>query len=292
MKISLSAALFGVLILSVPTFGQVKKYRTNVATEPFTWVLYSYEAASDFENDNEVGGKVAIHEIEVLATPVYVEKEAYQAVMGIGFKQNQFVFEDVPQDDVDVYTITLPMDLIVPHDEWTFWGNVTPGLLSDLEDISGDDFRVMIYGMAMYDWKPNVQLAFGAAYDRVFGDDEIFPLGGVVWQIGEQCEINMILPMPRVTYAPSEKVQIFADVRPAGGVWNMYDEETDTDFDFKLEGYRFGMGFEYEVARHIWLHAAAGFSTERTYEFGEGNEQVFEAEADDTYFGRIGFIVR
>jgi hypothetical protein len=293
MRCVLKCLLITGVLCGLSTNLHAESYRaeSNVAAEPFTWLLYTYEHEAEFDADG-VDGNVTLHETDLYATPLFTEAGAWQMAVGLGLKRTDFVFDEIELDDLDLYSVLLPLDLMYDTDDWMFWGNITPALFTDFEELSNDDYRTLFHGMAMYRWRSNVEFALGAAYDRQFGEDELYPMGGVVWRIGEEWELNLVLPMPRITYAPSRTFQLFADVRPEGDYWNVSDEDLDEEFDFRLEGFRAALGFEYRVAPHVWLHLAAGSAFERKYEIEESDARTFESDAEDTYFVRGGLVVR
>lgn len=284
--------LLAVLPLLREAGAQTTPPPSNVPPEPFSWMLYTREAEAEFRAAAYGGGEGAIHELDFLGTPLYRCSGGCQLAVGLSFKWSGFEFDAVSLDDLDLYALGLSFDVVRTRGPWTFWANVAPSLFTDFERLTADDFRTLVGALAMYAWRPNAQWALGASYDREFGEDKLYPLAGAIWKIGRDWELNLVLPAPRATWAPGRKLLLFADARPAGGLWNVTDDETDGDLDFKLEGYRLGLGAEYELAPHLWLHAAAGASLERTYEIGDGHRRLLESDAEDTYFARAGLVVR
>ncbi|MBN1268318.1 MAG: hypothetical protein JXB04_01925 [Kiritimatiellae bacterium] len=286
------AVVLAVLVTACAVQAQTEPPSSNVPGEPFSWLLYAYEDEADFDAAEFGGGKASIHELDFLGTPLYQRAGPWQRAIGLLFRWNGFDFDAVDLDDLDLYTLGLSLDLIRTEGPWTLWANATPSLFTDFERLTDDDFHALLGGMATYAWRPNVQWALGASYDREFGEDKLYPMAGAIWRPAREWEFNLVLPMPRITWAPTSKFLLFADARPAGGLWNISDDETDEEFDFKLEGYRLGLGAEYELAPHIWLHAAAGTSIERNYEISSGHTELLKSDADDTYFARAGIVVR
>jgi hypothetical protein len=279
------------------------EYTTDVPDEPMSWLLFTYEGEAEFKNPPQVrqdgsgdpqpspeNGKVEMYELELNATPLLLGDEPWMLGVGTEFNWTRFDFKELPYKTEDLYIIKIPFSVIYEDEKWSVMGSVAPGVFSDLNDLTDDDFRITGYAMSYYKWNPRLKLALGAAYDRVFGRDELYPLAGVVWDVGEHLEFNLVLPYPAIIYSPSRRLLFFADARPAGSLWNV--EGTDEDSDFKLEGWRLGLGLEYEIYKHIWFHLGGGASVDRKYEYREKGFDYIDSDADDAFFVRTGIVIR
>ncbi|MBC8453557.1 hypothetical protein H8D64_00710 [PVC group bacterium] len=194
--------------------------------------------------------------------------------------------------DQDLYVISVPLDLIYGKGEpWLFWGNVSPGLASDLDNINSDDYNTTAAGIGMYQWTPNLAFVLGFAYDREFGDDKLYPLGGVRWLIGDEWEINAILPTLRIGYSPTKKLFFNVHLHAAGDKWHMRDENKN-EYDVKVETYRIGAGIQYSLSKNIWLNFATGIDVERNYEIRNKDTRIIDDNAEDATFVRIGLLIR
>lgn len=279
------------LAVVIPLFALGEEMDSLIPEDAFAQVVYTWDAETSFEESTP--GKVTCHEVEaVAALPVY-QQDAFSFLLGGGIKWNQFAFTGIDMSDEDVYTLTLPFDLIYegPGD-WSFWANITPGLFSDLRRVDGDDYKTLFHGLAMYDLFDCLTLTAGAAYDSAFGKDEWYPLGGVIWHINEQWELRLILPNPFLYWAPNRKLLLFAGAMPAGDKWNMRDPDTFEGYDFKLESWRAGGGFEYQLAGPAWFHLSAGADIDRKYVIENETQTLLDSKADDTFFVRTGLVFR
>jgi len=288
----------GIIVLGVAVGALAQRpwdIETTVPEEPFSWVLFSYDGEADVNIDDPAipNGRVAVKEIDAVASLPVATVDDLMLISGVGWQWNRFEFKDMDSDDIDLYAVTVPISLLYTGiDRWALWGNVTPGLFTDFDGMNSDDYRTTAHGLAFYRCLPNIDLVLGAAYDCEFGDDKLYPLGGAVWCIGEEWQLRMLFPMPQVLYAPFEKLLFFVDGRPAGNKWNLRPSGEDKDFDFKLESWRIGAGVEYELFSHIWLHCAAGAHVDRNYDIRHDNEKLLNSDVDDTYFVRAGLVVR
>lgn len=271
--------------------GAPEPFASNVPEDPFAWFLYTYDEAASLESDRERSGEVVGHETEAAcALPVW-EGRSGLLMAGVSVKHNRFEFRNVDVNDQDLYAVTVPVDgIYTGAQRWVFWGGASPGLFSDLDDPDSGHYRILLRAMVAFERSPSLELALGAFYDHVFGEDEVYPVGGVVWSPSAEWTLSLLLPMPRVTYAPTRRFLVFAEALPAGDTWSLTDE--GQEYDFKLESYRLGLGAEYGLAEHVWLQAAAGVDVAREYELDGPPGEDYKSEAEDTFFLRVGLLAR
>ncbi len=268
---------------------------SRVPEDPFNWVDYTYEGDARFKTEPVAGqdGRVSLHETRLSLAPFALPlSESLTFAPGVGLRWIRFDFKDVPWEpkQEDVYDVTLPLLLAYDRRPWLVLADVTPGLFTDMDHVTSEDYRTHGYAMGMYEMWPAVHLALGAAYDREFGEDKLYPLAGVDWFVGPAWELRILFPEPAVRYAPTDRWLLFSELRPAGGLWNIKGNESDSDF--KLEGYRLGLGAEYNVYKALWVRAAGGLAFGRKYEIRELGQTLLDSEADDTYYLQAALQVR
>lgn len=268
---------------------------TNFPADPYAFAMYTYIGEADLkkEDTGQSDSRARMHEWEALAAAPVWRAGAQTLLLGAGAKYNRFEFENVPLADENVYALRLPLDYI--HDQggdWMFWGNVTPGLFSDLEGLNRDDYKTQLHGMAVYRWQPRLHLAAGLAYDSAFGDDDLYPMGGLIWRAHAQWLVSLILPAPALVWRPHRRLLVYADLRPAGDKWNVRVDGEPEDYDFKLECWRAGAGVEYNLAGALWLHLGGGMALERQYEVSNNAGELYKSEVDDAWFCRAGVLCR
>ncbi len=268
---------------------------TNFWKDPYAGVLYTFvgESGLDPRDTEQEGSKVKIHEVDASASLPVWRQGPHILLAGLSVKWNRFEFTNVGIGDENVYALKAPVEYFYDGSgDWVVWGNVTPGVFSDLERWEADDYKTQAHGLLVYRWRPALHLAGGVAYDSAFGDDDVYPMGGFIWRAGEQWQINMLLPQPSVLWKPDERLVVFADARPAGDKWNVRVRGEPGDFDFKLQAWRVGGGLEYRLMEDVWFHLAAGATIERTYEVSNLSTEVYKADAEDSWFVRSGLMFR
>lgn len=286
--------VMGCLLLAVTSAWAVTdEMSVYTPADPFGWVTYAYDGESDLK-DADAGitkGSAAVQEAEALMYVPLMTNGPMALLMGGWVKWDRFEFEDAGMDSLDVYALRAPIDLLCSRfDPLTVWLNVTPSLATDFDGLNREAYRTQFHVVGLYDLNAALQLAAGMAYDSVFGDDELYPLGGVRWRIGKSWDLNLILPEPRVTWSPSETLALFVDARPAGDQWHIREE--GERYDLKLESWRVGGGLEYALAEHVWLLVSLGMDVDRTYEIKNDDTTLLDSEAEDTWYARAGLVFR
>ena len=270
---------------------QAAELPSRIPNDPFAWVYYTRLAKSDLREESD--GTVSAQEVEAVASLPVLESRPLLLAIGAGFTWDQIDLNGPEADREDLYAVSLPLDLFLEGDSpWSGWANATPLVAGDYDGADGQEFRTLFHAMALYRFTPSVQAAAGLGYSTVFGEERLYPLGGLIWRIGPAWELSLLLPQPRVTWAPNERLLVFTDLRPAGNVWRLQGEDTDRAYDFNVETWRAGAGCEFGITRQLWLHLAAGIDFDRHYETHGTGAHDFKSDADDAFFFRVGLILR
>jgi hypothetical protein len=291
------------LLICIPV-GTVsaQESESNVPEWPFAWFSAVYEMESGFEDEF---GPVEDAEADLfnldLKFPVFMKNAkltdepgdpSLTTLINLQGIYDKISFCEFEREDLDLYSILLPVEYYYTKSEWLFNVNINPGIFSDFENVDGDDYSVYGSMLLGYRINPSCQFFGGISYDDHFGEEELYPLAGVIWDISREWQMSLILPYPQITYAPSEDLAFYVNVEPAGGLWNVNDEFVEEDYDFELEGYRAGFGVDYHMSRKLWVQAQAGYVTARKYEFRDFEDNTFEADVDDTAYVKLSFLLR
>jgi hypothetical protein len=257
-------------------------------------VSYTYTEPSEGDLEDEVWQ----HEVKVngAVKVMHAEDHGFDLFVGGKFQANIWSFDDDRIDDIDMYKVMIPVgvgfkatDNILMHVE------VAPGIHSDWENVDGDDFRVDGSVVGTYLYSPDLQFVLGVGVGEKFGDVSAYPIAGARWQATDELLMELIFPAPKVSYALSEDLRLFAAGEPTGGEWNVGEQDEDEgDVDLSVKGYRVGIGGEYQVMPGGWLYAMAGAEGGRELQLGINDEEVFDddVDLDDCAFVQIGFRLR
>lgn len=284
--------LFGLLAASAATQSTATEpVESNMPQDPGAWIAYMHDSPADLDASGREAGKATVHRVAAVGSAPILWDDPLKLFGGVNLQATRFDFEDADTDNVNAYTIAGMLDAIYEgFYPWQVIASLQAGLFSDMKEVDGDDAKVLGAAMALYPWTPRVTFAAGVAYDQVFGDDEWFPLGGVVWKPSSEWELQMIFPSPKLLYAPNRDVVFFLKMEPAGENWSVSVD--DQEYNFRVENIRFGGGAEYALNAHTWFRLEAGLNTERTYTIWEGDKRVIEADAEDSLYMGIALLVR
>jgi opacity protein-like surface antigen len=296
-RISIAAAMTAALLLANAAAAETTGIPgpLNIPQDPYSWALFSYagRAGVDAGNLAPPGGEAGMFEFDALAGIPLLNQPWGMLALGAGFNWTGISFFDLPLGDLDLYAISLPVDLVCTSlVNWTFWVNATPGIFSDLKHVSRDDYGILAHAMALYAFNQRWQCGLGASYDREFGNDRLYPLGGVIWTPVPEWQVKLLLPYPEITWAPTPDFLLYLDARPAGNKWNTGPEDDGSESDFRLESWRLAAGLEKRIYGQAWLHLGAGLDFDRAYKINTGGDTVLDAKADDTWFARIGIVLQ
>ncbi|MBL9169062.1 MAG: hypothetical protein JNN07_15080 [Verrucomicrobiales bacterium] len=234
----------------------------------------SYSAASDVVAGSAVVGEVeTVHsKLDWLGT--WRSSESFSWLTGA--KWGRFGF-DAPAGALipdDVHSIALLVGA-----EWKFregWFTrleVEPGVYTDGEDFSSDDLNAPVALRLGY--SPHERLTWVVAV-RVDPRSDIPVIGGpgIRWKFHPDWTLNLLLPRPRIEYAISESVTLFAGGEITGGTWRVAEDfgtrRSDTRFDNDVLDYReirVGVGARWKVAPGWRLTADAGWAVDRRFTF-------------------------
>ena len=262
---------------------------TNALAHDYFNAIYTYSTPSD----GIVDADVEQHEFRVGALiPIVTEAEdGYDLSIGATFQYNGWLFSDDTIDDIDLYKVRIPIvAAFEAADDLNVALRVTPGIHSDWEDVDIEDMRIEARLVGTYVADPDLHAVQGVGFSEDFGDVSAFPIAGVHWRAAEDLVIDAVYPRPRISYRYDNDLRFFATGEPAGGQWNV--GSGDDEVDVQIEGYRIGIGAEYQVVNGGWLYAMVGSEMAREFEIAVDDDPDAKMDVDDDIFLQIGFMVR
>jgi hypothetical protein len=159
--------------------------------------------------------------------------------------------------------------------EWQLWAEIDPGLYSDFEDVSSDDFNVPFGLRAIYAASRDVQWGF-ALFADPRGSTPVVGGIGVRWKFAPDWTLLAFLPEPRIEYAVSPELSLYAVANIRGGTFRVAEDfgrrrgrpELDNqDLDFREIGA--GVGARWKLSPTVSLNASVGWMIDRRFEFDD-----------------------
>ncbi len=253
----------------------------------------SYTGATP--SDGELEDDVTQHEVKVEGSMNVMENEdtGFHLSVGAAFQANVWTFDDDRIKDIEMYKVKVPVGVGFKASERILMNvELAPGIHSDMENVDGDDFRLEGSVVGAYVQSPELQWVLGAAFTEEFGDPVLYPVIGARWQASDALLLNLVFPMPKVTYAVSDDLHLYLAGEPAGGDWNVGKQDEDAgSVDVQVQGFRVGLGGEYQIVDGGWLYAMVGTEAARKIQIGVNDEEVADddVDLDDSVFVQVGF---
>jgi hypothetical protein len=158
---------------------------------------------------------------------------------------------------------------------WSLLAEIEPGLYSDFEDISGDDFNAPFGLRLMYAQKRELQWAFAVFVDARSSRPVIGGVGAR-WQFAPQWTLLAFLPAPRVEYAASSALTLYAGASLQGGTFRVAEDfgrrRGRPILDNQDIGFReitAGAGARWKLKPGLSVNLGLGWMLDRRFEFEE-----------------------
>jgi len=283
------AVIVGVLSTAWAASVEAREYG-NLPEEAASWAAVSCETPVSIDAGGGRHPDVSIHELDTFITLLYLPSHALDAAAALNVVWTRLALSGIEYDDLDLYQVMLPFDLLLKGDPWNWWFNVTPGLFGDLDHVTGDDYQTLLHGAVLYRSGTRLQWGLGVGYDRVLGEERVYPLGGFVWDNGWDLRIKALFPDLRLEWAPSRSWLAYLQAQPAGGVWHVH--EAGSDYELKIKGFRIHGGGEVSVAPHVWLRAGTGLAVLRNYQLKDKDGNRIDSDADEAWFVQVALVLR
>ncbi|MDD4872021.1 MAG: DUF6268 family outer membrane beta-barrel protein, partial [Kiritimatiellae bacterium] len=160
--------------------------------------------------------------------------------------------------------------------------NATPGLYSDLESVSGEDFSVPFGVTAIQALSKNFAFFAGV---RVYPSFQkvVDPVAGIYWSSRNDVVVQLGYPESRFEYSPNNILRFIAGAR----LWLWPDYNMGDDERQRLlfsEGRTFG-GIELACGKHTLLTMKGGYLFSRKISF---EEEADDVEIDNAPFVSLG----
>lgn len=190
----------------------------------------------------EGGGDCSVSEIGIEKlfpfNPVSAPRDEY--AVGAGIQATYLDLTDARLPNQRLYAFSLPLQAsFATRSSTRIVARLTPSLNTDLKQVDDQDFRLGGFLLALYPWKPKLQVGAGMAVTDQTGFYGLMPIAGVRWQATDRLELDLFMPRPRLRYKPDDTWSIFLGVSPSGGQWNIgRGTASDPERDLHLKGFQ------------------------------------------------------
>ena len=173
-------------------------------------------------------------------------------------------YEDTPAffpvGDEDLHSLELPLYLLHMRQgsPWLFGAWIQPSLSTDFDHIDSDDFFLDMAVGAAYKFSDRLYIGGGVAGLDLFGNESFIPGPGFVWMPTDEIMVRLIGATFVAEWQATEDWKFGIDVRSAGGVWNIDDNNQSRTLDFT--SYRAGIHAQRRIVDTWWVEGGAGFT--------------------------------
>jgi hypothetical protein len=172
---------------------------------------------------------------------------------------------------LDLHRLQVPLHVWHSfHDQWKLWTSFEPGLFTDFQHLTKDDFALTALAVAAYEIEPRWTISFGAYFSRDLGEDRLLPVLGVIWRPSPQWNLAATFPRFRVAYAPNARWLFEGMIRPGGSGWNYRHDAAGRDLNLEYGSWRASVGMERLLTErlpgklHGYLEVGLGFAQNLT----------------------------
>lgn len=160
---------------------------------------------------------------------------------------------------------------------------VSPGLHSDLEEISADAIYFPFEVKLIQAFSPEVSGMMGLAFFPGF-EQSVDPRFGIRWQIDDLLTLDLMYPESRLVLEPIEQWKIYAGVKvDLTPEWKL--EEDDERESIAYNETRAFLGLQHPIADVLMVRYEGGVAFGRTFDF---ERLQGESDVDDAFYLRIG----
>ncbi len=176
------------------------------------------------------------------------------------------------------------------RDGWQAFGEVSPGLYSDFERISGDDFNAPFISGVGYTVNPDLQVFLSVSVDPR-RDIPVVGGPGVRWRFAEQWTLSLLLPRPQIQYRPSADWTFHIGAEMMGGAYHLhrtYGRDNGLSaMDDQIATYReirAGVGARWGRPKGFYASLESGWMIDRRFVL---NDARLQFNGDGAAYGQL-----
>ena len=170
------------------------------------------------------------------------------------------------------------------HSKWWGLGFFTPGLGTDFQGLSWDDFEVSGLGLLGYRFTDTFSLAGG--FFAQYGAQEglIVPALGFIWKPAPFI-VQVTPPFVVLGWRATDRMTLSLSAYPSGGSWDMEDPNVNR---MELSGWQTAASVIYQATDRFSISLRAGMNVGGELELRDGNNNVLANETlESAPFGAL-----
>lgn len=172
-----------------------------------------------------------------------------------------------------------------PSTPWWGLGFVTPGLATDFEGISGDDFQIAALGLLGYEFTETFTVAGGVFASYANQDGMVLPALGFIWQPGDW-NVQVTPPFVVLGRKLTDDVTVSLSLYPSGGSWDLDDPNQQNTL--KVSGWQGAASVIWKVRDRLTISVRGGINFAGELEIRDNSEQVrVDENLDPAPFGAL-----
>lgn len=178
--------------------------------------------------------------------------------------------------DETLHTLQAQITLVWRPEQsrWSALGFVTPGIGTDFEGVSGDDFEVAGLGLVSYRFTDTFSLAGGVFGQYAAEDGMIGPALGFIWQ-PKSFIVQLTPPFAVIGWDATERLTLSLSAYPSGGAWAV---DTPNVNRIDLSGWQTAASVMYKLTDHVTLSLRGGFNIGGELELQDSRNRVIASE--------------
>jgi opacity protein-like surface antigen len=235
---------------------------------------YSYVGAAKTETGRHSTGNVTEQNglVRLLVTPQWGQGPIYR----LGVSAQRYAFglpSNAPiPNTLQSTSLVLGLDFQL-GESWIGRVEVEPGLYGDFQNPDTGDFNAPFILGVSYIASASLQWVAGVSVD-VYRRYPVIPAVGVRWSVGSGWTINAVLPTPRLEYAWSKPLTLYAGAEFKDIAYRVGDDFGDQHGRPKLneaimeyDEVRVGAGLSWKATSAVSLELEGGYMPYRDFNF-------------------------
>ncbi|MFT5468267.1 MAG: hypothetical protein ACI8UO_003376 [Verrucomicrobiales bacterium] len=293
-KLWIIVALLCPVYLANTAFAQEKTEESFIPNYAVANSYFSWSDSADFSNKS---GSVSQQEAGIEANVPLFTTEKFRVTGGVKYRWNQLDFTGaafpLESQSFELHRVDLPINVWADvNDRWKLWVRLQPGVYSDFEDVSSDDFILTSLALLSYRWSDSVKVAFGGFYSKDLGEERALPALGLIIEPSPHWSLALTFPRVELAYSPNEDWLFTGRAVLSGAGWNITDPQGNgADVDLNYRAVSAGIGIDHRLNGPWWAYLDAGVQLAQEIEI-EGNGYDFTEELDPSLFVSAGIRLR